>query len=105
MDNFAPKFFFLKINEYQKWIQKQTNYNKVQIAQRLSRIELDEYFGIYKYLGGNIWELKWENGRRIYYTYIPEKKILLLLGGNKNGQSKDVAQAKKICAKYTQIKN
>jgi hypothetical protein len=32
----------------------------------------------------------------VYYAYIPEKKILLLLGGNKNGQDKDIRQAKKI---------
>jgi hypothetical protein len=32
---------------------------------------------------------------KILLSYIPEKKILLLLGGNKNGQSKDISKAKK----------
>jgi len=45
-------------------------------------------------------ELKWKNGRRVYYADIPEKKILLLLGGNKNGQDKDIRQAKKIFNKH-----
>jgi hypothetical protein len=46
--------------------------------------------------------LRWKEGRRIYYAYIPEKKILLLLGGNKNGQDKDVSKAKAIYLKATQ---
>jgi putative addiction module killer protein len=98
-------FILLKTDEYQKWIQKQSAYDKVQIALRLSRIEFDGHFGIHKYLGNEIWELKWGNGRRVYYAYIPEKKILLLLGGNKNGQNKDIASEKKICKKYTEVED
>jgi len=48
------------------------------------------FIKIHEYLENNVWALKWGNGRRIYYAYIPEKKILLLLGGNKNGQSNDI---------------
>jgi putative addiction module killer protein len=51
-------------------------------------------------VGDGILELKWKNGRRVYYATIPEKKILLLLGGNKNGQDKDIRQAKKIFDKH-----
>jgi putative addiction module killer protein len=96
-------FFLLKTDEYQKWIQRQSACDQVQIALRLSRIEVGGHFGIYKHLGDNVWELKWGNGRRVYYAYIPEKKILLLLGGNKNGQDKDVLRAKKICKNYTEV--
>jgi putative addiction module killer protein len=45
-------------------------------------------------------ELRWKNGRRVYYAEIPERNILLLLGGNKNGQDKDIHQAKKLFDKY-----
>ena len=38
------KFFLLKTNEYDKWIQKQSACDKVQIALRLSRIEVDGHF-------------------------------------------------------------
>jgi len=99
------KFCFLKTSEYQKWIQKQSEYDRVQIAVRLSRIELDGHFGIHKNLGDSLWELKWANGRRIYYAYIPEARILLLLGGNKNGQNKDIASAKKIYKKYIEFED
>ncbi len=52
-------------------------------------------------LKDKIWELKFNDGRRIYYAYIPEKNILLLLGGNKNGQEKDINKAKKLFIEKT----
>lgn len=45
-------------------------------------------------------ELRWKNGRRVYYAEIPEKQIILLLGGNKNGQDKDIRRAKRIFNKH-----
>ncbi len=61
------------------------------------------HFGIYKSVDNRdkeVWELKWANGRRIYYAYIPEKQILVLFGGNKNGQDKDIRKAKSLFKKY-----
>ncbi len=97
----VTKFYLVTTSEYDKWLKKQTDLGKVQIELRLGRIVMDAHFGIHKYLSDNVWELKWSNGRRVYYAYIPEKKILLLLGGNKNGQDKDVSRAKKLYEKYT----
>lgn len=59
-------------------------------------------FGNHKSVSSDdtVWELKWENGRRVYYSYVLESKILLLLGGNKNGQDYDIKQAKKILKEY-----
>lgn len=39
-------------------------------------------------------ELKFNDGRRIYYTIIPVNNVILLLGGCKNGQSSDICKAK-----------
>lgn len=86
--------------EYQDWIEEQSFKSRVQIAERLSKIEEEGYFGNHKYLTDVVWELKWLNGRRVYYAYIAELDILLLLGGNKNGQDKDITQAKRIFKKY-----
>ncbi len=44
--------------------------------------------------------MHWKNGRRIYFSYIAELDIVLLLGGNKNGQDKDIKKAKNILKKY-----
>ncbi len=89
--------------EFREWFDEQTEKIKVQIDDRLSKIQDEGHFGDHKSVSddGEVWELKWKNGRRIYYAYIPEKKILVLLGGNKNGQEKDIRKAKSLYKKYT----
>lgn len=99
----------LQTPEYNEWIGNETPRSQVQINKRLSMIKFDGYFGDHKSISfyekgdlkDKIWELRWNDGRRVYYAYIPEKKILLLLGGNKNGQGKDVSKAKAIYLKVT----
>ncbi|MES2344457.1 MAG: type II toxin-antitoxin system RelE/ParE family toxin [Chlamydiota bacterium] len=88
------------VPEYDEWLNEQPARSQVQIRERLSHIQDDGHFGDHKEVDNDVWELKWKNGRRVYYAYIPEKKILLLLGGNKNGQDKDIRQAKKILRKH-----
>ena len=86
--------------EYDEWLEDQPAKSQVQIRSRVSHIQDEGYFGEHKEVGDGVLELKWKNGRRVYYADIPEKKILLLLGGNKNGQDKDIRQAKKIFNKH-----
>ncbi|HKY99835.1 MAG TPA: type II toxin-antitoxin system RelE/ParE family toxin [Rhabdochlamydiaceae bacterium] len=86
--------------EYDEWLEEQPAKSQVQIRERIAHVQDEGYFGDHKDVYDDVWELKWKNGRRIYYAYIPEKKILLLLGGNKNGQDKDIRQAKKILHKH-----
>jgi putative addiction module killer protein len=90
--------------EYDEWLEEQPAKSQVQIREHLSHIQEDGHFGDHKDVEGDVWELKWKNGRRVYYAYIPEKKILLLLGGNKNGQNKDIREAKKILHKHVSFK-
>lgn len=94
------KYIVSATNEYKDWFAEETYKSKVQIQDRLNKIEKDGYFGDHKYLVDDIYELKWINGRRIYYAYFSELDLLLLLGGNKNGQKKDIINAKKIFKKY-----
>lgn len=88
--------------EFDRWFGQQNEKNKQQIRKRLRNIELTGYFGNHKEIDSHlgVWELKWDSGRRIYYAYVSDKNILLLLGGNKNGQTKDITEAKKIYKKY-----
>jgi putative addiction module killer protein len=90
--------------EYDKWLNNQPAKSQLQILERISHIEKEGHFGDHKQVKDDVWELKWKNGRRVYYAYIPEQKILLLLGGNKNGQNKDIRQAEKIFQKTTAFK-
>ena len=78
----------------------ETKKSQVQVAKRLSSIEMEGHFGDHKDLDSEVKELRRANGRRIYYAQIPESRIILLLGGNKNGQDKDITQAKKILKRW-----
>jgi putative addiction module killer protein len=60
----------------------------------LTRIEQEGHFGIVNRFMG-ITELKWSSGLRVYTAEI-KPAIFVLLGGNKNGQEKDIKRAKKI---------
>ena len=91
-----------KTPEFEEWLSEQPLKSRLQIEERLMHIICDGHFGTCKRLTNLIWELKWANGRRVYYAYLAEYNILLLLGGNKNGQSKDITQAKKILGKCTE---
>ena len=101
----------LKDPKFDEWLECQPAHCQMQIYKRLSNIEQYGHFGDRRsvsdyetgYLKNAVWELRWKDGRRVYYAYVPEKRILLLLGGNKNGQDQDVTQAKNIFIKATHI--
>ena len=89
--------------EYIEWYESQRPKEKAQIAKRLANIEEYGHFGIFKDLGDFLSELKWANGRRIYYSVMEDDNgnlTLLILGGNKNGQNSDIKKAKKILKTY-----
>ena len=69
---------------------------RFRIYQRLSRIE-EGNFGDYKSLGSGLYELRFhfDSGLRIYYTKQDNKIIILLCGGNKKTQEKDITLAQK----------
>ena len=46
------------------------------------------WFGVNR--GGGLTEIKWKNGRRVYFSVIGNKVILLLIGGYKNAQNKEI---------------
>jgi putative addiction module killer protein len=72
----------------------------------LAIIEEHGHFGNVKDLGDFLSELKWSNGRRVYYSIVEDDSgdlTLLVLGGNKNGQDSDIKKARKILKKYIEI--
>ncbi len=53
--------------EFIEWFSGQSEKSKVQIDDRLSKIQNDGYFGIHRFVGdeeAEVWELKWKNGRK-----------------------------------------
>ena len=59
-----------RTSEYIEWYESQRPKEKAQIAKRLANIEEHGHFGTKKDLGEFLFELKWVNGRRVYYSII-----------------------------------
>lgn len=81
-------------DEYLEWLKALTKKEQVKVKARISRIENDEHFGAVKNLGEGLAELKWTNGWRVYFVSIGYKTILLISGGHKNEQEKDIKKAR-----------
>jgi putative addiction module killer protein len=67
---------------------------QAKIATRINRLAAGN-FGDCKSLGQSLYELRidWGPGYRVYYTMFGRVCVLLLSGGDKRGQSSDIARA------------
>jgi putative addiction module killer protein len=91
--------------DFNDWLLSLTCNEKIQVTKRLIKIEEESHFGDFKYLDDDLYELRWRNGWRVYFTRISVKEILLLLGGHKNGQKKDIKKAYLVFSRYANSKN
>ena len=85
----------LKTTEFKQWFSSQPEKTRLIVNARLQRIELDGHFGTINVFD-NLIELKWKSGLRVYTHRFGNRLLIVLLGGNKNGQGRDIRQAKKI---------
>jgi putative addiction module killer protein len=83
---------------FAKWLDKLKNV-KTQgiIADHLDRMK-EGNLGNTRNVGEGVFEKKinFAKGLRLYYYFVNEGKIILLCGGDKSTQPKDIAKAKKI---------
>ena len=95
---------FLKLREYAAWYDAQTAKIRAQIDSRLEKIRDFGHYGHVKKLSSVLFEIKFNNGNRIYYTekVIDGQVLILILGGNKNGQDKDIKKAQTAAQKINQ---
>lgn len=51
-----------------------------------------------KPLGGGLFEFKWKDGTRVYYsrTKVADADIIALLGGDKGSQKQDIPKARRL---------
>ena len=72
------------------------------ILKRIDRVE-EGSFGDHRFVGRGVWELRvhYGPGYRIYYGEDGQSVVLLLCGGDKGEQKKDVRKAKKLWAEYS----
>ncbi len=88
-----------KTAEFDKWLKKLKDLKaKAKILFRIQKLEQDGHFGDIKPLSEGISELRinFAKGYRIYFKKEGDKIIILLNGGNKSSQQKDIKKAKEI---------
>jgi len=96
---YSDMFYIEKTSEFDKWFRKLKDLKaKAKILFRIQKIESDGHFGDCKSVGSGIRELRinYAKGYRVYFKEKNGKIIILLVGGNKTTQQKDINKAKEI---------
>ena len=95
----------IKTNIFDKWFYEQNFDVQDKIKDRLKRVE-EGNFGNHKSVGDGVLELKSKNPTyRIYYKQLGNVVIVLLCGGNKSTQKRDIKKAKEIAKEVQHGKN
>lgn len=84
-----------------EWVDSLDKVTKSRIQSRLTRL-LENNFGDHKKIDSEISELrlKFGSGYRIYYTEVDNVIVLLINGGNKSTQPRDIEKAKSILQEW-----
>jgi putative addiction module killer protein len=91
---------------FRTWLQKLKDTEAVAaIVSRLRRIEVTGAFGDYRYIDHGVFELKFKAGPgyRVYFGLKQGSVVLLLAGGDKSSQSRDIRKATELWQEYLQI--
>ncbi len=94
-----------KTIEFEAWYEKLREKEQIQVDARLQRIESAQHFGDAKYLGEGLAELRWKNGWRVYFFKESLTEIILLIGGSKNAQEKDIQRARLLLRRYADFES
>lgn len=81
---------------FNNWLDKvKDRKDRARIRRRIDRLQLGHY-GDFKKLQKDLYELRlfFGPGYRVYFTEQGEEIVLLLLGGDKKTQSRDIEKAK-----------
>ena len=87
-----------KTDSVDKWLLSRKNRSyRNRLLARFERVQ-NGNFGDFKPITKNLFELRFffGNGIRIYYTVKHNKIVLLLVGGDKSSQRKDIEKAKQL---------
>ena len=93
----------LQTDEFIKWMKRLRDADaRARINVRIRRISLTGNFGDAKPVGDGVYELRidYGPGYRVYYSQHRSEVVLLLIGGDKSSQQKDIDKAKRLNAEY-----
>ena len=94
-DNAAMEYEIVTTNIFDEWLTNLKDIKfKARILARIDRVQAGN-FGDCKHIESNLYELRFffGPGFRVYYTMRGNTVILLLNGGNKATQNKDIKRA------------
>ena len=83
---------------FERWFQNLRDVRaRAAVARRIARLRLGN-FGDARSLGKSLFELRIDTGPgyRIYFVVEPDHRVVLLLGGNKRSQSRDIEKARRL---------
>jgi len=95
-----------KTDNFDKWLRKLKDLGaKAKILFRIQKIEKDGHFGDCEPVGDGIRELKidYAKGYRVYFKESDGKIIILLIGGDKSTQQRDIEKAKEILKRIKRL--
>ncbi|MEK6733743.1 MAG: type II toxin-antitoxin system RelE/ParE family toxin [Pseudomonadota bacterium] len=83
------------------WLEKLDNITRRIIENRMTRLSFGNY-GDYKTISQDIFELRFHigSGYRVYFAEDGDAIVILLLGGDKKTQKRDIEKAKEYYDKY-----
>jgi len=93
----------IQSTHFERWLSKlAAGLEKVRILRRLERIKETGDLGDWASVGDGIFELRlmFGPGYRVYFLKRGETAIVLLAGGDKDSQAKDIEKAKQIAKDY-----
>ena len=96
-------FEILQTAEFRDWLDCLRDRNaRARILVRIRRIELTGNIGDAKSVGEGVYELRlaFGPGYRVYYALRGRLVLLLLIGGDKSSQQRDIRQAKQLNDEY-----
>ena len=97
-----------KTSEFDKWLRKLKDKKaKARILMRIQRIEDNGNFGDCQPIGEGLSELRihYATGYRVYLKDFQGHLVLLLAGGDKSTQPKDIEKAKALWREYKDKRN
>lgn len=91
-----------RTEEFAAWLESLRDQRaKARIASRIDRAQLGNV-GDVRSVGGGVSEMRIDTGAgyRVYFTLRERIVILLLCGGDKSNQARDIARARTIALRY-----
>jgi putative addiction module killer protein len=92
----------LKTPEFVRWFSKlRDDRGELRINSRLDLLAIGHH-GDHKYVGDGIHELRihYGSGYRVYYTSRGSTLVVVLAGGDKSSQDKDIRLAQRLAKEY-----